>query len=316
MNLLTLQRTMAKAVMNPLTPSEHMSSHAPNGEPMAHHAAKFIKPNDRLTSFERLEIYNRQYWWRLMSSLAEDFPGLQAVLGNRRFEALCKAYLVAHPSRSFTLRNLGRDLEPWLRKNPQWASSKQAIALDMVRLEWADIEAFDGAAFEPLQSANVAKSAGSNLRLTLQPYVQLLKFHYPVDSLVLEIKKFNNDTEFLSNAFRERRKRKRVSAVAKLKPKTIFLAVHRVDYSVYFRRMTTEEYGLLVAIRKGKTLGQAIDATFSKHSKTFAADLEQVTAWFQNWSNLGWFCAPPQQSAKIQKSEKTQKSAKRRTAKK
>jgi hypothetical protein len=304
MNLLTLQRTMAKVVMNPLTPSEHMSKLAPSGESMARHAAKFIKPNDRLTSFERLEIYNRQYWWRLLSSLAEDFPGLQAVLGNRRFEALCKAYLVARPSRSFTLRNLGRDLEPWLRKNPQWAGSKQAIALDMVRLEWADIEAFDGAVLEPLQPAGVAKSAGGNLHLNLQPYVQLLKFHYPVDELVLEIKKFNNDTEFLSNAFRERRKRKRVSAVAKLKPKTIFLAVHRVDYSVYFRRMTAEEYGLLVAIRKGKTLGQAIDATFSKHSKTSATDLELVTDWFQNWSNLGWFCAPPQKSAKTQKSEK------------
>jgi hypothetical protein len=304
MNLLTLQRTMAKVVMNPLTPSEHMSKLAPSGESMARHAAKFIKPNDRLTSFERLEIYNRQYWWRLLSSLAEDFPGLQAVLGNRRFEALCKAYLVARPSRSFTLRNLGRDLEPWLRKNPQWAGSKQAIALDMVRLEWADIEAFDGAVLEPLQPAGVAKSAGGNLHLNLQPYVQLLKFHYPVDELVLEIKKFNNDTEFLSNAFRERRKRKRVSAVAKLKPKTIFLAVHRVDYSVYFRRMTAEEYGLLVAVRKGKTLGQAIDAAFSKHSKTSATDLELVTDWFKNWSNLGWFCAPPQKSAKTQKSEK------------
>jgi hypothetical protein len=65
--------------------------------------------------------------------------------------------------------------------------------------------------------------------------------------------------------------------------------------------MAGEEYGLLVAIQKGKTLGQAIDATFSKHSKTFAADLEQVTAWFQNWSNLGWFCAPPAKSAKAQK---------------
>ena len=304
MNLLTLQRTMAKVVMHPLTNSEHMSKHAPSGETMAQHAAKFIKPNDRLTSFERLEIYNRQYWWRLMSSLAEDFPGLQAVLGNRRFEALCQAYLVARPSRSFTLRNLGRDLEPWIKTNPQWAGSKQAIALDMVRLEWADIEAFDGAAYEPLQPADVAKSAGGNLRLTLQPYVQLLKFHYPVDALVLEIKKFNNDTEFLSNAFRERRKRKRVSAVAKLKPKTIFLAVHRADYSVYFRRMSAKEYGLLLAMRNGKTLGQAIDATYSKHSKTFAADLEQVTAWFKNWSNLGWFCAPAQKSAKTQKSEK------------
>jgi hypothetical protein len=304
MNLLTLQRIMARVVMHPLTNSEHMSSRSPAGEPMAQHAAKFIKPNDRLTSFERLEIYNRQYWWRLMSSLAEDFPGLQAVLGNRRFEALCKAYLLARPSRSFTLRNLGRDLEAWLRNNPRWAGSKQAIALDMVRLEWADIEAFDGAAFEPLKPAGVAKSAGGNLRLTLQPYVHLLKLHYPVDSLVLEIKKFNNDTEFLSNAFRERRKRKRVLAVAKLKPKTIFLAVHRVDYSVYFRRMTAEEYGLLVAIRNGKTLSQAIDATYSKRSKTFAAGLEQVTAWFQNWSNLGWFCVPTRKSAKAQKSEK------------
>ena len=298
MNLLTLQRTMAKAVMNPLTPSEHMSNRAPNGEPMAKHAAKFIKPNDRLTSFERLEIYNRQYWWRLMSSLAEDFPGLQAVLGNRRFEVLCKAYVAARPSRSFTLRNLGRDLEPWLRRNPLWAGSKQAIALDMVRLEWADIEAFDGAACKPLKPADIAKSAGGNLRLALQPYLHLLQLHYPVDSLVLEIKKFNNDTEFLSNAFRERRKRKRVSAVAGLKPKTIFLAVHRVDYSVYFRRLTAEEYGLLVAIRNGKTLGQAIDATFSKRSKTFAGDLEQVTAWFQNWSNLGWFYAAPRKSRK------------------
>jgi len=291
MNLLTLQRTMAKAVMHPLTTSEHMSKHTPTGEPMAEHAATFIKPNDRLTSFERLEIYNRQYWWRLMSSLAEDFPGLQAILGNRRFEALCKAYLVARPSCSFTLRNLGRDLEPWLRKNPQYAGSKQPIALDMVRLEWADIEAFDGAAEEPLKPADVAKSAGENLRLRLQPYVRLLEFRYPVDALVLEIKKFNGDTEFLSNAFRERRKRKRVSAVAKLKPKTIFLAVHRIDYSVYFRRLQAPEYDLLLAIQKGKTLGQSVTDTFSKRSKTLQADLAQVTNWFQNWSNLGWFCA-------------------------
>jgi hypothetical protein len=298
MNLLTLQRTMAKAIMQPLTPSEHMSKRAPSGEPMSKHAATFIKPNDRLTSFERLEIYNRQYWWRLMASLAEDFPGLQAILGNRRFEALGKAYLTRHPSRSFTLRNLGRDLEPWLRKNPQWAGSKQAMALDMVRLEWADIEAFDGAAFEPLKPADIAKSSGLHLRLTLQPYVQLLKFRYPVDSLVLEIKKFNDDTEFLSNAFRERRKRKRVSAVAQLKPKTIFLAVHRADDSVYFRRLQATEYTLLLAMQKGQTLGQAVSAAFGKRSQHADADLAQVTEWFQNWSRLGWFCTPPRKSGK------------------
>ena len=32
-------------------------------------ASEFIKPNDRLSSFERLEIYNRQYWFRLLDCL-------------------------------------------------------------------------------------------------------------------------------------------------------------------------------------------------------------------------------------------------------
>lgn len=298
MSLLSLQRTMAKAVMQPLTPSEYMSKRAPSGEPMSKYAARFIKPNDRLTSFERLEIYNRQYWWRLMASLAEDFPGLQAILGNRRFDVLCKAYLTDRPSRSFTLRNLGRDLEPWLRRNPHWAGSKQAMALDMVRLEWADIEAFDEAAEEPLRPADIAKSSGSNLRLKLQPYVRLLKFRYPVDDLVLEIKRFNDDTEFLSNAFRERRKRKRVTAVAKLKPKTIFLAVHRVDDSVYFRRLQADEYGLLLALQKGKTIGQAVSQVFGKRPENSAADPARISEWFRNWSNLGWFCALQRKSGK------------------
>jgi len=291
MSLLALQRTMARAVMQPLTASENMSRTTSSGGRMSAYASKFIKPNDRLTSFERLEIYNRQYWWRLMSSLAEDFPGLQAILGHRKFEALCKAYLVKSPSRSFTLRNLGKNLERWLGKNPEWAGPKLKIALDMIRLEWADIEAFDGEGREPLHPAEMAESAGANLRLKLQPYIQLLRLHYPVDRLVLEIKKFNNDTEFSSNAFRAKRKRRKVQKVAQMKPAEIFMAVHRVENSVYFRRLQATEYKLLNAIKSGKSLGSAVTFAFGKHSRTVEADLAQVTQSFSNWSRLGWFCA-------------------------
>src|SRR5882757_464721 len=138
MKLLTLQRAVARAVMQPLTLSERMQRTAPGGGPMSAYAARYIKPNDRLTAFERLEIYNRQYWFRVLGSMAEDFPGLRAVLGGRQFEAMCKAYLTECPSRSFTLRNLGAQLEAWLRQNPSWMRDRQALALDMVRLEWAD----------------------------------------------------------------------------------------------------------------------------------------------------------------------------------
>src|SRR5206468_12490016 len=102
-----IHRSMAAAVMMPLTQDEDMRSHAPDGRSMDAVAASFIAPNSRLTSFERLEIYNRQYWYRVLGALREDFPGLRAVFGSRRFEALSVAYLAQHPSRSFTLRNLG-----------------------------------------------------------------------------------------------------------------------------------------------------------------------------------------------------------------
>jgi len=292
MKLKTLQRTMARAVMQPLTRSERMQQTAPNGKPMRSYAARFVKPNDRLTSFERLEIYNRQYWFRLLSSMIEDFPGLRAILGERRFEEMCKAYITDCPSRSFTLRNLGAPLESWLRKHPKWAGAKQALALDIVRLEWADIEAFDGKAVPALRPEHLAGTTEARLRLKLQPYVQLLSLKYPVDDLLLEVRKDDEDTDFASNAFQEKRKRKRVQAVAKLKPAPIFLAVHRIDYSVYFRRIEPEEFAILSALRAGRPLGKAVGAGLRKTAIPLEQRAPSVQQWFQNWAALGWFCQP------------------------
>ena len=292
MRLAALQRTMARAVMQPLTASERMQNTAPDGKSMRAYASRFVKPNDRLTSFERLEIYNRQYWFRVLSSMVEDFPGLRAVLGDKRFEAMSKAYLVDCPSRSFTLRNLGARLEGWLRKHPKWAGPKQALAVDIACLEWADIEAFDGKAEPALRPEDLRADAGAKLKLKLQPYVRLLDLRYPVDDLLLEVRKEDTDTDFASNAFQERHKRKRVQAVAKLKPAEIFLVVHRVDDSVYFRRIEREEFVILRALRDGKSLGRAIDAAFRTSRVPAEERAGMVQQWFQNWAALGWFCSP------------------------
>lgn len=293
MKLQALQRTMARAVMHPLTRSERMQQTAPDGKPMRSYAARFIKPNDRLTSFERLEIYNRQYWFRVLSSMLEDFPGLRAVLGHRRFEEMCKAYITDCPSRSFTLRNLGARLESWLRKHPKWAGAKQELALDITRLEWADIEAFDGKEEPALRPEDLRSTAAdANLQLKLQPCVQLLSLKYPVDDLLLEVREGDEDTDFASNAFQEKRKRKRVQAVAKLKPQAIFLAVHRIDYSVYFRRIEREEFGILKALREGKPLGEAIERGLRGTAVPPDERATSVQQWFRNWATLGWFCKP------------------------
>src|SRR5207302_10057461 len=114
-------------------------------------AAGCFKPDDRLSSVERLEIYNRQYWFRLKDSFQEDYPGLRAILGDRRFERLAVEYLTRFPSESFTLRNLGRRLVAFLEAEPRWTGPRHQLALDMARLEWAHIEAFDNEARPPLK---------------------------------------------------------------------------------------------------------------------------------------------------------------------
>ncbi len=289
MKLAELQKVVARAVMQPLTRTERMRLVGPRGESMRRYSARYIKPNDRLSSFERLEIYNRQYWFRVLGSLAEDFPGLRAILGERRFEAMSRAYLVECPSRSFTLRNLGARLERWLERNPHWIQGKSRLALDMVRLEWADIEAFDGAA-EPALNAEELAGAPANFRLRLQPYVKLLALRYPVDDFVRRVKEGEEDSDFASNAVAERREGSKVRAVTAVSPEKIFLAVHRVDFSVYFRRIEREAHAMLTALRASKSLSSAIEIGFKDSSMSELERGDYVRHSFETWAALGWFC--------------------------
>jgi hypothetical protein len=304
MRLATLQKAVARAVMHPLRRNERMGTCGPGGESMERYAARYIKANDRLTSFERLEIYNRQYWFRVLGSMAEDFPGLRAILGERRFNDMCRTYLRECPSRSFTLRNLGSRLEAWLRRNPQWIRGQKILALDMARLEWADIEAFDGAAEPALRLEGLVGVSLSNLKLQVQPYVQLLDLHYPVDDLVLQVKNDDDAADFASNAVTERRKRTTVQAVSALLPKQIFLVVHRIDFSVYFRRIAREEYAILSALRAGKSIASAIELAFSGSSIPEFNRAGYVKHSFETWAALGWFCQPGSGQAGNRKIEK------------
>lgn len=297
MKLLTLQRKMVRAVMTPLTRSERMRAIAPDGRSLRVVASQIIKPNSRLTSFERLEIYNRQYWFRVLSALAEDFPGLEAVLGGRRFSAMATAYLVDRPSRSFTLRNLGARLAGWLEKHPAWGDSRQGLALDMARLEWAEIEAFDGKKEPPLQVEDLAGRNPIGLRLRLQPCMSLLALCYPVDELLPVVR--NNGVSFgtASNGVNERKKRRHVTRVAQLEPKPVFLAVHRVEDEVYFRRLDRKQFVVLSALESGKSLSDAVTFALDGTPRCFDQTIE-IRGWFENWASFGWFCAVEKHSKK------------------
>ena len=184
-----LQRVMAAALFRPLTPQWGMQKHWTDGSRMHDVAAEFIKPNDRLSSFERLEIYNRQYWFRVLDCLWDDYPGLRAIVGERKFMKLITAYLARYPSNSYTLRDLGNRLERFLREEPQWAAPREELAIDMARFEWAQVVAFDGPSKEPINPDDILDTPPSKLRLALQPYLSLLELDYAVDDFLIAVKK-------------------------------------------------------------------------------------------------------------------------------
>jgi hypothetical protein len=260
MTLLELQREIAGTIMAPVAFG---------------HPESLIKSNSRMTPRERLDIYRRSYWCRVLDSLTEDFPGLRAMLGQRAFHRLAQAYLRDCPSQSFTLRDLGSRLGDWLLQNRTHAGANLRLALDMVCLEWAHIEAFDAADEKPLGPEDLLE-LGSDVRFGLQPHIQLIELRYPVDDLRIRAEELSN----------ERMGGRRIMSLSqRLSPEPIFLAVHRTDFTVFYRRLAMEEFHVLENLRRGAPIGEAL-ASLS------AADA--VETWFAVWSRLGWLCQPRQ----------------------
>src|SRR6478736_4616875 len=292
-DLADLQRAMWGVISRPLTADNRMQPRWSDGRATSKVAATIAKPNDRLTSFERLEIYNRMYWFRILDSLYEDCPGLRAVLGDGRFLQLAEAYLVKYPSGSFTLRNLPSRLARFIRAQPKYTRPHTALCSDLARFEWARVEVFDTAArpvFTIDDLLDVPPGRQGKLKLALQPYLQLLQLDHPVDDFIVRIKR---EAELLrgevSNAPSELRRRREKKNRLPARARTC-IAVHRLHNQIYFKRLEPVAYRILLALRAGATLEAALATGLPRAKKNHPEWAARVQAWFRNWMELGWLC--------------------------
>jgi len=290
-DLADLQKAVWGLVSQPLSASNRMRPRTRDGRSTAKAVEEIVKPNDRLTSFERLEIYNRMYWFRVLDSLYEDCPGLRAVLGDRRFMRLAEAYLQKYPSRSFTLRNLPARLEKFIGEEPRWTRPHTALCRDLARFEWAQVEVYDGAALPLFTVEHLRGADPVKLKLSLQPYLQLLEVGYPVDDFLIAIKKrealLRGDASNAPTGVRA----EKASKVPRPKRERCAIAVHRLNGRIYFKRLEPAACRVLLAIRAGQPLVRALAAGLPARSKDGGAAMAaQVQGWFASWMQLGWFC--------------------------
>jgi hypothetical protein len=147
-----------------------------HGQPVA---SGFIDDDRR---DERLRVYGDAYQLRLIDILANDFPVLQALVGESMFETLAIGYLHAHPSRHPSVRHFGHDFAAWLQHH-EHPSTWVALA----RFEWMQGEVFDATDAVAIAIENVATlpaDAWPGLRLELQPAIRTVRAPDCIPALV------------------------------------------------------------------------------------------------------------------------------------
>lgn len=288
--LRALQREMLAVVMNPLTRASRTAPRLRDGRATKQAVVAIAKPNDRLSAFERLEIYNRMYWFRVLDSLHEDCPGLRAALGEKKFMRLAEAFLQKHPSKYWTLRDLPQRLAQFIRAEPKWTAPHAALCEDIARFEWAQVEVYDGAAFPVFTIDDLLDANPARLRLNLQTYLQLLELRYPVDDYLIAIRKrealLRGDA---SNAPTVLRRRAEVK-VPHPRRAPCRVAVHRHGGKIYFKRLEPAAFKILAAIRAGQPLERALATGIPRAQRPREDWAATVQGWFRTWMELGWFC--------------------------
>lgn len=247
------------------------------GDPDQARAAEAMAAgNDRLSPTMQLEIYREQFFLRHLEVLRDDFRAIAHALGAEAFESLARAYLEAYPPRSFSLRDLGRDLATFVAHAAPWSSD--SLLLELARTEWAFVEAFDAPDAPLLDLASVAALSEDEwqaVRIVLQPAVQRLFLSYPAHDLRLAVRAAGEDPALLA-------------AIGRPPPSPAHVVIFRGPERLQCLDIEPLAFALLEELAGGAPLGEACERVAHCSNASEAELGEAVGAWFQQWTTLAW----------------------------
>lgn len=235
-----------------------------------------------LPSDERLAIYSRAYFARLVECLRAEFPVLVLSIGEDAFDEFAISYLQRYPSQSYTLGRLAKNFTRYLAETrPKDEDNSGLVAgwpdfvVDLAKLEWTFSEVFDGPGVEdePLLSADQLQRVPADLwpeaRLVPVCCLRLLSLRFPVNRYFRAMRR--NENPPLPE------------------PAETFVAVTRQRYVVRHYPLSQPQFTLLQAMLAKRTVGEAI-AEMAKIAEAPMEDLAtNLQLWFRNWAIEGFF---------------------------
>jgi hypothetical protein len=125
----------------------------------------------------RLAIYANAYRLRLVAALREDYPKMNALIGEEAFDALARAYIARHPSRHPNIRWAGVHLPAFLGEEAPYQS--EPVLAELAAFEQALRDAFDAddaAVLTVCTVAAIPPERWVSMRPVLHPSLHRLEF--------------------------------------------------------------------------------------------------------------------------------------------
>jgi hypothetical protein len=226
----------------------------------------------RLDQVGRVQVYADMYLERLLDVLREDFPKLDAALGEDPFRELVAAYLAEIPPADHSLRNLGAPLPGFVAART--ATDGRPWLADLARLEWARADVFDGPDCDVLDLdglRGVPPDRFAELSLRLVPTQRQVPVHFAVEQTWRQIEAGQ--------------------AGGAPPPGPGHLLVWRKHTEVLHRRLDPPEADLLAPLVQGSTFGLMCERLGLDRTVEEAARL--AFSFLAGWAEQGLLVRPP-----------------------
>ena len=215
---------------------------------------------------QRIAIYQRGYFARLVECLRDDYPAVARALGPDEFEALCIDFVDAHPPASPSLNFYGAPFAAFCASRAEHWS---VFVGELARLEWAVVESIHanaGPTLDLTALANLPAAAWEQTRLLPSPALRIVRATHPVRRYY---------QAFLDG---------QLATVPELEPSTV--AVCRRGPEVRPIDVEASHAVLLERLVEGQPLGVALDALAADANEDACARLERA---FSAWVAGGFF---------------------------
>jgi hypothetical protein len=241
------------------------------------HESDVVSDEGSASVHTRLNVYSSGYMARLLDCMYADYAISKKFMGDELFDSFAKAYLMYHPSTSFTLYDLGKAFPDFFDKNktqPQEGidNSHFDIPATLARVERARQVAMRAPGIEndavDTSQVGIQDMLFGTLNISVPECLQLLKLDFPMKQFFEAV--YHGEEYDMPS------------------PQKTYMAISRKNYHLVLEEITETQFLLLTECRKHTSLYDAISILSADRNISSAELLADAFLWMPFFRKCGF----------------------------